>query len=345
MLVMQTDHRKVSPDTLEHVRVLAVKRVQSGESPEVVTESLGLARATIYTWLARYRSGGWDALKVKKGQGGGRPQKLNGKQIQYIYRAITGGDPRQQSFEFALWTRDLVRQLIWKKFKIKLSVWSIGRLLHQLGLSAQKPLKKAYQKDPEKVSRWLKYQYPRIKAFAKKRKATIYFGDEAGIRSDHQSGTTWGKIGETPTAESNGSRVSLNMISAISPKGEMKFMILDDRFTADVFIDFIKRLIEGAKHPVILIVDGHRAHHAKKVKAFVKTIKGKFRMFFLPPYSPELNPDELVWNDLKSHDLGRKVASNKVELKSMAIGGLRRIQRQKWKVKSFFQKNTTRYAA
>lgn len=342
---MKTDYRKTTPSVLEHTRTLAVKRVQNGESPEAVTASMGLSRPSIYSWLAKYRAGGWDALKVKKGKGGGRPGKLKAKHIKFIYEAVTGGDPRQMKFPFALWTRELVQKLIWRKYKIKFSLTSVGRLLKQLGLSPQKPIKKAYQKDPEKVKKWFRYQYPRIKAFAKKKKATIYFGDEAGIRSDHQSGTTWGEIGNTPVVESNGQRVSLNMISAVSPKGEMRFMILKKRFSADVFIDFIKRLIEGARHPVILIVDGHPAHKAKKVKAFVKSIKDQFRMFFLPPYSPELNPDELVWNDLKSHDLGRRVAENKDDLKVMAMAGLRRIQKKKGKVQSYFRAKTTAYAA
>ena len=342
---MKTDYRKADPSVLEHTRLLAVKRVQNGESPEEVTRSLGLSRPTIYQWLAKYRNGGWDALKVKKGKGGGRPGKLKAKHIKFVFEAVTGGDPRQQSFPFALWTRDLVKKLIWKKYKIKVSRWSVGRLLKQLGLSAQKPLKKAYQKDPHKVDKWLRYQYPQIKAFAKKKNATIYFGDEAGIRSDHQSGTTWGEVGNTPIVESNGQRVSLNMISAVSPKGEMKFMVLPGKFSAQVFIDFIKRLIEGATTPVILIVDGHPAHKAKKVKAFIKSLKDRFRMFLLPPYSPELNPDELVWNDLKSHDLGRRVANNKKELKAMALAGLRRIQKQSGKVESYFKSKTTSYAA
>lgn len=339
------DYRKAAPKTLEHIRILAVQRVQNGESPEVVSASLSLSRPSIYQWLAKYRNGGWKALEVIKGQGGGRPGKLKAKHLKFIYNAVTSGDPRQHKFKFALWTRDLVRQLIWNKFKIKLSKWSVGRLLHQLGLSPQKPLKKAYQKDPQKIDKWLKRQYPQIKSFAKKKNATIYFADEAGIRSDHQSGTTWGEVGVTPVVSSNGSRVSVNMISAVSAKGKMKFMIIPKRFSADVFIDFIKRLVDGATNPVILIVDGHPSHKAKKVKNFIKTIKDKFRMFFLPPYSPELNPDELLWNDLKSHDLGRRVANSKDELKEMAIKGLRRIQKQKGKVESYFQSSTTSYAS
>lgn len=342
---MKQDGRKLSKSALENLQKIAITRVQSGEHPERVIESLGLNAVTIYRWLAKYRNGGWDALKVHKGKGGGRPRKLTSKQIKFIYSAVTGGDPRQQSFDFALWTRELVAQLIFKNYKIKLSRWSAGRLLTQLGLSCQKPIKRAYQRDPEKVDRWLKKQFPQIKAFAAKKSATIFFADEAGIRSDHQSGTTWGKIGETPEVIANGNRVSLNLISAVSPSGRMKFMVIKGRFNAGVFIDFIRRLIEGATKPVILIVDGHPAHKAKKVKEFVKTISDKFRMFFLPPYSPDLNPDELVWNDLKSNIIGRKVANSKSELHTMTVSGLRRIQRKKGRVASYFRKKSTAYAA
>ena len=341
---MKQDGRKLSKEALENLQKIAITRVQDGEHPEEVIQSLGLSIATVYRWLALYRAGGWNALKNSKGQGGGRPQKLSSKQIQWIYKAVTGGDPRQQSFDFALWTCKLVSQLIERQFKVKLSRWSVSRLLKQLGLSPQKPLKKAYQQDPEKVEKWLKKQFPQIKSAAKKHNATIYFGDEAGIRSDHQSGTTWGKVGETPTVESNGSRTSLNLISAVSTSGKMKFMVLDGGFNAGVFIDFIKRLLQGEKKRVILIVDGHPAHKAKKVRDFIKTVQDRFKLFFLPPYSPELNPDELVWNDLKSNVIGRKVANTKEELKTMARSGLRKIQKTKGRVESYFRKKSVAYA-
>ena len=238
-----------------------------------------------------------------------------------------------------------ISELIWRKYRIKLSRWSVGRLLNQLGLSCQKPLKRAYQRDPEKVDRWLKKQFPQIKAFAKKKNATIYFADEAGLRSDHQSGTTWGKLGETPEVATNGNRVTLNMISAVSNSGHMKFMVIKGRFNAGVFIDFIKRLLSGGNKPIVLIVDGHPAHKAKKVQEFIKSIADKFRMFFLPPYSPDLNPDELVWNDLKTNIIGRKVASTKKDLETMATSGLRKIQKTNGRVASYFKKACVSYAA
>lgn len=342
---MKQDGRKLSKSARSNLQYIAISRVHSGEHPEVVIKSLGLSASTIYLWLSKYRVGGWGALKDRKGDGGGRPRKLTASHIKFIYKAVTGGDPRQQSFDFALWTRELVVKLIWKKFKIKLSRWSVGRLLNQLGLSCQKPIRRAYQRDPVRVERWLKKQFPQIKAFAKKKDATIYFADEAGIRSDHQSGTTWGKIGETPEVLSNGNRVSLNMISAVSPSGHMKFMVINGRFNAGVFIDFIKRLLDGTTKPIVLIVDGHPAHKAKKVTNFLKSVSERFRMFFLPPYSPDLNPDELLWNDLKSNIIGRKVANSKDELKTMTTSGLRRIQKTKGRVASYFEKQSTAYAA
>ena len=342
---MKQDGRKLSKSARENLQKIAISRVQDGEHPETVIESLGLSASTIYRWLSKYRAGGWNGLKDQKGKGGGRPRKLSASQIKFVYKAVTGGDPRQQSFDFALWTRELVAQLIWREFRIKLSRWSAGRLMNQPRLSCQKPLKRAYQRDPEKVDRWLKKQYPQIKSFAKKNNATIYFADEAGIRSDHQSGTTWGKLGETPEVISNGNRFSLNMISAVSNSGHMKFMVINGRFNADVFIDFIKRLLAGSTKPIVLIVDGHPAHKAQKVQKFIKSVADKFRMFFLPPYSPDLNPDELVWNDLKTNIIGRKVAHSKKDLETMAISGLRKIQKTNGRVASYFKKESVAYAA
>lgn len=342
---MKIDGRKITKDAREHTRKIAIQRVHSGECPEEVIASLGMSRSTIFDWLAKYRSGGWNALKDNKGKGGGRPKKLSGSQIEAVYKAVTSGDPRQQCFDFALWTRELVAQLIQKKFGIKLSKWSVGRLLSQLGLSPQKPLKKAYQKSPELVEKWLKKQYPQIKAQAKKHGATIYFADEASVRSDHQSGTTWGKVGETPTVVSNGSRYSVNMISAVSATGRMKFMIIESRFNTEVFIDFMKRLIKDHEGPVFLIVDGHSAHKSMKTQNFVKASEGKIRLYHLPPYSPELNPDELLWNDLKSNIIGRKVADSKQNLVQMVRTGLMRLQKLKGRIASYFQAKLTSYAS
>jgi len=181
----------------------------------------------------------------------------------------------------------------------------VCRLLGQLGLSPQLPLWRAYQQRPEDLDRWMKEEYPRIKALAKRHKAQIFFGDEAGIRSDHPAGTTWGKKGATPVVSATGARFGLNLISAVSAQGEFRFMTVTGGVNAGAFIEFLRRMIHNADRPVFLIVDGHPSYKAKKVATFVESTKCLLRLFFLPPYSPELNPDERVWNDLKNNVIGQ----------------------------------------
>ncbi len=340
---MKRDGRKLSHEALEQLRITAVGRVQGGESPEEVIASLGFSRSRIYEWLAAYRAGGWDALKAKKLLG--RPKKLGAKEFQWIYKAIVGKTPRQFRFEFALWTRAVIGELIFKRFKVRLSLTSVGRLLAQLGLTAQKPLFRAWQQNADLVSKWKQRVYPKIRAEAKKLKAKIFFEDEAGIRSDFHAGTTWGEKGRTPIIRATGNRFGMNMISAISPRGDLRFMVVDGTVNGGVFIGFLKRLIKDVKHKIFLILDGHPTHRSKLVQEFVKKTKGKLRLFFLPPYSPELNPDEQVWNNVKNHVVGRTLVQDKPDLKKKIVGALRSLQKDSEKVRAFFKHPDTRYAA
>lgn len=337
------DARKLNHKTLEEIRIRAVRQVQQGKSPEEVIAALGMTRCCIYNWLAAYRSGGWDALKAKKLYG--RPKKLTGKQMESICKIIIQGNPQQYRFSFALWTLGLIQKLIYMKLGIKLSTASVWRLMKQLGLTCQRPLFRAYQQDKKAVDNWLRFTYPKIRVLAKKAKADIYFGDEAGIRSDFHAGTTWAPKGETPTVISNGQRFGLNIISAVSSRGEMRFMIVDGTIKTQEFIAFLSRLLVGAKRKIFLIVDGHPAHRSKRVKEYVVSTNGKLGLFYLPGYSPELNPDEFVWNDLKNQVIGRKFVSNKDDLKSMILGGMRSMQKNPKKIKSYFHAKHTKYAA
>lgn len=340
---MKQDARKLDHATLEQIRIRAVKQVQSGVSPEEVTRALGLSRPTIYNWLASYREGGMDALKAKDIPG--RPPKLDGKKLKWIYDSIVQKSPLQFRFEFALWTREMIRELIYRRFKIKLGLSSVSRLLKQLGLTCQKPIFKAWQQNQQQVQNWLKKVFPKIKARAKAEKAEIYFADEAGVRSDFHSGTTWAPKGQTPVVTATGARFSVNMISAVSPRGDFRFMVVEGTVSAGVFIEFLKRLMVGARRKVFLIVDGHPTHRSKMAKEFIASLKGRLELFFLPAYSPELNPDEYAWNDLKNSVVGRSTVSSKAELKSKVIGGLRRIQKKPERVRSYFQHPKTQYAA
>lgn len=330
----ENDGRKLDHRTLEVLRLRAVDQVANGADPQEVSRALGMHENTVYGWLAKLRDGGRDALKAKAVPG--RPPKLSAKQMQRVYEFVTGNDPRQMKFDFALWTRDMVRQLIRREFKVEMSASAVGRLLHRLGLSPQRPLWRAWQADPEKVAAWKETEYPRIAKQAKKAGATIYFLDEAGIRSDHHAGTTWGKVGATPVVKSTGARFSLNMVSAVTAKGLLRFSTFTGTLTADKFIEFCTRLLHDAEGPVFLVVDGHPVHRAKKVKAFAEASGGQLRLFQLPGYSPQLNPDEWVWKNIKHDRVGRSGITGPDQFKALAVAALRRLQAMPHLVRGFF---------
>jgi hypothetical protein len=265
--------------------------------------------------------------------------------MRWIYNAITLKNPLQFKFEFALWTRPMIRALIYDKMGIRLSLASIGRLLAQLGLTCQKPLMRAFQQNPTLVEKWLHEEYPRIQARAKRMGAEMFFADEAGVRSDFHSGRTWAPRGKTPVIQATGARFGFNMISAVSRKGQMRFMVVAGKVGARPFCEFLRRLVYGAQRPIFLIVDGHPVHRSVKVKALTKSFEGTLELFYLPPYSPELNPDECVWNELKNNGIGRMQVVGPNDMKRKVISHLKWMQRTPDLIRSFFQASTTKYAA
>src|ERR1035438_7453136 len=274
----------------------------------------------------------------------GAAPKLNGTQLRWLVKTISTKTPLQLRFEFALWTREIVAETIWRKFKISMSVSAVGRLLKRLGFTPQRPIARAIEQNPAYVQAWLVDDYPRLRRAAKRAGAAIFFGDEASVRSDYHKGTTWAPMGETPVVRATGARVSCNMISAVSAKGEMRFMIAPQRVTAPVFVEFLKRMMHGATNPIYLIVDGHSTHRAKVTREYVASTKGRLKLFFLPPYSPELNPDEQVWNHVKNHRIGRKSVLSRDQLVETASAALHSIQKTRGLVSSFFSLKDTAYA-
>ena len=341
--MVRRDARSLDHKTLEEIRILAVERVQAGESPEDIIRTLGFTRSCIYTWLALYRAGGWGALRARALKG--RPMRIQPQQMSWLYRTITGKSPLQYRFEFALWTREIIRMLLAEEFQLKLSLSSVGRLLKQLGLSCQRPLFRAVEQDPERVRQWLDEEYPRIRRQAQRQRAEIYFGDEAGVRSDYHSGTTWGAKGRTPVVLSTGQRNSVNMISAVSARGHLRFMLTKGRVNGTVFVEFLKRLMHNAQRPIFLILDGGSFHHSRPVRDYVDSLEGKLHLFFLPPYSPELNPDEQVWNYVKHHGVAKAALQGRDELKKFVLARLRSLQKLSWTVRMFFLTPDTQYAA
>lgn len=324
------------------MRQQAIKAVGEGQAVASVAAAFGLSVTTIFRWLAKFADGGHNALLAKPIPG--RPPKVSTEEMQWIAQAVKDKTPQQFKFEFGLWTLSLMRELINRQFGKSLSLESVRRVMKLLGFSAQKPLSQAWQQDAVLVQKWETETYPAIKAEAKAAGANIYFADEAGIRSDYHTGTTWAPIGETPVVAVTGSRFSFNMISAVSPRGDFRFMIHEGTVDATVFKEFLKRLMIGATKPVFVVVDGHSTHKAKLVKEYVASLNGMLKLFYLPPYSPHLNPDEQVWAHVK-RQVSKQFVQDKEGMKKLALGALRRIQKLPAMVKLFFKQQECRYAA
>ena len=288
----RSDGRALDHHTLQVMRQQAAKAVREGQTVQSVAAAFGVNERSVFRWLADFANGGQKALLAKPIPG--RPGKLSTEELSWIANAVREHNPQQFKCEFDLWTLSLIQHLIKRQFNKELSVSSLHRLMKFLGFSAQKPLYQAWQQDTVLVRTWETETYPAIRAQAKRVGATIYFGDESGIRSDYRTGTTWAPQGQTPVVQATGRRFSINMISAVSAPGEFRFMLHVGSVDAKVFVEFLRRLIVNAETPVFLIVDGHPIHKAKMVKSYVEDLDGKLKLFYLPPYSPHLNPDETV---------------------------------------------------
>lgn len=335
------DARKLGPKAQEHLRRSAMQRIDAGESPEAVASGIGINRRTIYKWISAYHYGGDDALKTDTRPG--RPGKLDGKQLGKLSKIIRTKNPQQLKFDYALWTIPMIRRLIREQFGVRLSEVSVGRMLKRLGFTPQRPLYRAWQQDKALVEQWQTTDFPKLAKRAKRENALIFFADESGIRSDHHSGHTWAPKGQTPLVKATGARFSLNMISAVTNRGHFRFMTVEGAVTATVFRDFLKRLIEGVDQKIYLVVDGHPTHKAKLVKRFVEANKERIELVLLPPYSPELNPDELAWAHVKQR-IGKQAVQTKEELVSAAHSALCSLQKLPHVVAGFFHTPTCRYA-
>jgi transposase len=339
--VRDDDGRKLDHKTLEQLRIRAVRQIEQGAHPEDVAAALGMTRAAVHSWLANYREGGLEALKARPVPG--RPPRLSGGQLQRLDTLVVSNDPRQLRFAFALWTRAMIRELIRREFGAALSEVSVGRLLRKLGLSPQRPLYRAYQQNPEAVARWKAETYPQLRREAAQVGATIYFADEAGVRSDDHAGTTWAPVGQTPVVATTGDRFGINLISAVTAKGALRFAAYEGSLNGPVFIDFCRRLLHGAPGPVFLVLDGHPVHRSKAVKAFAASTNGRLRLCFLPGYAPELNPDEWMWKHVKHDRIGRAGVTSPGDRKAKALAALHRLQKLPHLVRGFFRDPNLRY--
>jgi transposase len=306
-----------------------------------VASSFGLHRGWAYKVLARAQGRGTRALLSRKGTG--RPRTLTPAQERQVFGWVNGKNPRQYGFDFGLWTRQIVRELIEKKFAVQLSLASVGALLARLGLSPQKPLQQAYQRDPLAVAQWQKQTYPAIMKQAKREKAEIYFWDESGFRADAVQGRTWAVKGITPVVSVPGQRQSISAASAVNSKGGFWFALYSGGLNGELFVALLKQMMKGRRRPVHLVLDGLPAHKTRGVRDYVESLNGKLTLHFLPGYAPDLNPDELVWSYAKRTGVARSPLRSGEKLADRVHTQLSDIAARPGLVRSFFKHPSVSY--
>ncbi len=338
------DTRCLSPEAQEQLRFRVVQALRAGMKKSAAARTFGVSRTSIDRWLRIVELGNVASLRSKPR---GRPKgsRLAPHEAATTVRLITDRCPDQLKLPFALWTREAVQQLLAERFGLEVSVWTVGRYLAKWGLTPQKPLRRAYERDPVAVQRWLDEEYPAIEQQAKAENAEIHWGDQMGLRADHQTGTSYGRRGQTPLVPGTGQRFRCNMMSTITNRGELSFMVFKENFNGLVFIKFVSRLLRLRQRKVLLIIDRHPAHRSVEAQHWLARHADRLEVFFLPGYSPDLNPDEFLNQDVKSNALGRQRPATRTEMIDGVRSYLRSTQRQPAIVKSYFQAESVRYAA
>ena len=340
---MKRDGRKLAHNTLEEMRIMAVQRMKEGERPAQVAASFGMHRSWAYKCLAAIRGRGKGIRALRSTKGTGRPRSLTRSQERQVFQWVNGKRPDQYGFDFGLWTRQIVKELLQQRFGIDLSLASVGTLLARLGLTAQKPLERAYQRDAQAVERWKQQTYPELAAQAKREKADILFWDESGFRADAVHGKTWAPKGQTPVVQRPGQRQSISAASAVSAHGAFWYATYQGALTGELFVDLLKSLMQGRKRPVKLIADGLSAHKKTIVKEYVLSTEGMLSLHFLPGYAPDLNPDELVWSYAKRTGVARSPLKAGEKLQCRVESQLQQMASDTALIKSFFRHPSVSY--
>ena len=339
------DARQLSPEAQEDLRKRVVAAVFNGLSRSEAARVFQVSRQSVSAWCQKVKRKGVECLKAqKRGHEGHR--LLNKRQEAWVKSRIEDKHPEQLKLPFVLWTREAIQALIQKKYGIFLALRTITDYLKRWGMTPQKPLKIAYQRDPKAVKTWVETTYPEIQARAKAENALIFWGDEMGLRSDHQAGRSFSPKGKTPAIHSTGNRFGCNMISALSNLGQLAFSIFQGSFVVAVFVAFLERLVRFAKgRKVFLIVDGHPVHRAKTAQSWIADHSDQIELFFLPGYSPDLNPDEFLNQDVKATVFSKKRPKTPEDLKALLRAKLHSLQKQPAHIRAYFQARTVRYAA
>lgn len=340
----ETDARILSSEAQYAMRVRVINYIIKGHSISEAMESFEVSKSYVQKVKRLYAEGGMKGLKL--GQRGRKAEgKISMAQQKEVSKLIKDKMPEQLKLPFGLWTRKSVAALIKKRYGVEASRWTIGRYLKRMGFTPQKPAKRALEQNPELVNRWLNIEYPQIKKRASHEKAKVFWGDETGIRSDDQIGRTYSPRGQTPVVKKSGNKFGINMISAISNRGELKFMVIKDKFNSKVFIEFLTRMLKGERSKIFLIVDGYSVHKSKEVMNWAIKNQKRLELFYLPPYSPELNPDEYLNQDLKTNTVRSNPPKDKEQMTKDVEDFMHSKKSNRDMVKSYFRNQHILYAA
>jgi transposase len=341
------DTRSLPAAAQAALRSRAVRAVLEGMTQAEAARVFGVHHNAVNRWIRRYREGGWAGLgEQRRGRRLGEQAALSESQQQELMALVRETTPDQLGLAGFLWTRDAVAALIGQRYGLLLARTTVGGYLRGWGFSPQKPQRRALEQNPAAVARWLATEFPAIRAQAKREGGVVLWLDEMGVRSDAAAGRSWAPVGQTPVIKGTGKRFRVNMLSAISNAGRLRFRLFTGSFSSRVFIDFLGRLLRDCGgRKVHLIVDGHPVHRAKLVSAWVGRHADQIELHFLPGYSPELNPVELLNHDVKANAAGRRRPRSEGELRAELHGYLRWRQRHPNVLVRFFDYPTTRYAA
>jgi transposase len=342
----ERDFRKLDPAAQAEARRIAVAMVKSGRTRKATAEAVGVNRRFVGAWVAAEQAQGPAALASKtRGRRPGEQKALTWEEERKVRKLVADTCPDQLKLPFALWTREAVAVLIERKTTKRLSLKVVGRYLKSWGMTPQRPMRRATERNEAAVRQWLREDYPAIAERAKAEGAEIQWADETGISNQANYGRSYAPAGQTPVIPRPAARFSQSMISSVTNRGEVRFMIYDGALNVAIFLKFLARLIRGRKHKLFLIVDNLRVHRAKAVTAWAAEHSDVIELFYLPPYAPDTNPDELLNNDLKQAIAKRRTPRTKAALRDDVASHMRDLRRRPAKVRSFFQHPTVRYAA
>lgn len=340
------DNRHLPVKELLLLKKKAVMAVVNKELKQTKTcKVFGFSQASMCKYMDEYRKRGESSFEyVKRGVKPRTHCKLTLEQEEFLCETVLNHSPDEVGMDYTLWNSVVIAEFVKQEFGVNYAARSIRDLMRRMGFSSQKPMKMAYERDPAKVKFWLETEYPRIKIRAMQEGARIYWADEMGIQSQDNRGKMYSLKGKKPAVKKPGSRFKCNVLAAITPHGHMNWTVYNDNFNGHKFIEFLKRVIRQANQKIFMIVDNHKAHHSREVKAYADKNKDKLSLFYLPPYCPEMNPQELANQEIKAHANNFRAVRNLEDLAINVRHYLTKLQFNPFKIMSYFKKKEVLYA-